>query len=89
MTVITTQHNQSVKKQSQKTKRQQSCRTKKSYPSLNKANTSVAHLHGKGVYVKPYVCVICGKYHLCKRDKESVLMDLFKQIEKEKVNKST
>ena len=89
MTIITTEHNQDVKKQRQKTKQQKSCRTKKAYNSFKEANHKVTFLHGNGVYVKPYECSICGKYHLCKRDKESLLMDLFKQIEKEKVKKST
>lgn len=83
----TQNHNQKVKEQSQKTKKQRSCREKKIYKSLSEANFSVAHLHKKGIYVKPYECSICGKYHLTKRSKENVLADLFKKIEKERLVK--
>lgn len=51
------------------------------------ADKSVSNLHGKGIYLKPYKCSICGKYHLTKRKKENVLEDLFKQIEKERISK--
>ncbi len=85
MTNSTTQnHNHQIKKQSQKTKKQRSCRTKKVYLSMKEADSSVAHLHGKGIYVKPYSCSVCGKFHLTKRNKESVLEDIFKKIEKER-----
>lgn len=83
----TQEHNQKAKKQSQSTKKQRSCRTKKVYFSMKEADRSVAHLHGKGIYVKPYECSICGKYHLTKRTKENILADLFKQIEKERIIK--
>lgn len=73
-----------IKKQRIKTKKQRSCRTKKSYVSLSEATAFANRLHSKSVYVKPYECSVCKKFHITKRSKKTILEYLFKQIEKER-----
>lgn len=87
VTNTTQNHNLKARKQSIKTKKVRSCREKKTYKTLAEAMSSANHLHGKGIYVKPYQCSICNKFHVTKRDKVSVLNDLFKLIEKDRLKK--
>ena len=87
MSYFTTQNtNYKIKKQRIKTKKQRSCRTKKVYNTLDEATTSANRLHNQGIYVKPYECNICKKFHLIKRSKKTILEYLFKQIEKQRQN---
>lgn len=85
--LITQNHNRNVKNQAIKTNKTRSCQTKKTYESLEQASVSSRLLNQKGIYVKPYQCSICKKYHMTKRNKKNVLEDLFKKIEKERKNK--
>lgn len=71
-------------KEAQNRKKAISCRNKKSYAKESSAQSRANHLYSKGLKLKPYHCDICGNWHVCKRDKQSVLADLFKQIEKER-----
>ena len=80
-------HNHSKQKQSSKNKQQKSCRTKKADNTIDEAIKRANYLHKKGIYLRTYNCKICGKIHLCKRSKETVLKDLFKQIERESKGK--
>jgi len=73
-----------TKKQAQQRRIAASCRNKKAYPDQVAAQKRAGHLHTKGVRLKPYKCPTCSKWHLCSRDKTSVLMDLFSQIERER-----
>ena len=82
---ITQNNNYKIKKQRIKTKKQRSCRTKKVYGSLSEATTFANKLNNQSIYVKPYECSICKKFHLTKRSKKTILEDLFKQIEKQRV----
>lgn len=61
-----------------------SCRHKKKYPSEGSALGRAGHLNSKGIRVKPYLCACCKGWHLCKRDKVSVLTELFSIIDKER-----
>lgn len=58
---------------------------KKTYKSIEDCTKNANRLNVKGIYVKPYQCDICKKFHLTKRRKENVLEDLFKKIEKERI----
>lgn len=80
----TNKHNNAVKKRIQKAKQKNNCHAKRTYSTMEEALASSNRQHGKGLYLKPYACGICGKFHLTKRDKVSVLTDLFKAIEKER-----
>lgn len=71
-------------KEAQARKKSVSCRNKKAYAKEAMAQARANHLYSKGLRLKPYQCDVCGKWHVCKRDKQSVLTDLFKQIEKER-----
>lgn len=66
-----------------------SCRTKAVFSSETDAQGAAGRMNAKGRRVKPYRCDICGKWHLSKRDKVSVLTDLFSQIEKERKHPQT
>jgi hypothetical protein len=86
MSFFNTQNNNyKIKKQRIKTKKQRSCRTKKVYASLSEATASANKLNNQSIYVKPYECSVCKKFHLTKRSKKTILEDLFKQIEKQRV----
>lgn len=85
MTVSNTQrHNQSVAKSIRKKVQKQNCQNKKTYETLEMAQSSANRQHGLGLYLRPYCCGVCKRFHLSKRDKRNVLEHLFKQIEKER-----
>lgn len=64
-----------------------SCRTKKKYNDEQAAHISASKCHNKGIYVKAYKCTVCSGWHLARRNKASVLTDLFKKIERERETK--
>lgn len=72
-----------TKKEASRAKTNRSCRTKQKLTELA-ANVVAAKMNKKGKYVKPYLCPTCKGWHICGRNKESVLMDLFKKIENER-----
>jgi len=84
MSFATRDNNYKAKQQRIKTKKQRSCRSKKTYGSLSDATTLANRLNAQSIYVKPYECSICKKFHLTKRSKKTILEDLFKQIEKQR-----
>lgn len=65
-------------------KQRKSCRNKKKYDSNHTAQSRASYLHTKGLYLRPYECPVCKGWHLAKRNKLSVMADLFKRIEKER-----
>lgn len=71
-------------KEAQQRKKAISCREKSGFPSEETAQKVAGRMNKKGKHVRTYKCDICGKFHICKRDKSSVLADLFKKIEKER-----
>lgn len=71
-------------KEAQQRKKAISCREKSVFLSEETAQKAAGRMNQKGKHVRPYKCDICGKFHICKRDKASVLADLFKKIEKER-----
>lgn len=73
-----------TKAQAQRRKKAISCRTKVAFPSEAAAQGAAGRMNASGKRVKPYQCDICKKWHICSRNKVSVLTELFGQIEKER-----
>lgn len=74
--------------EAQRRKKAISCRGKAGFPTEEIAQKVAGRMNSKGKHVKPYKCDICGKFHVCKREKASVLADLFKEIERQRRNPS-
>jgi hypothetical protein len=65
-----------------------SCRTKKLYPTEELAIKRASSANCRGVHIKPYKCQVCSGWHMTGRNRVSVLQDLFKKIERERLVKA-
>lgn len=73
-----------TRKQAQLRKKAASCRTKGVFPTLESAQRVAGRMNARDKRVKPYQCDICGKWHICARNKVAVLTELFDRIERER-----
>lgn len=71
-----------------KTKQKASCRNKRKLGE-SLAYKIAAGMNAKGKYTKPYKCSICNGWHICSRNKVSILNQLFDQIVAERKHKAT